>query len=90
MPKVPELNDIREKCYECYRPKKSCMCEYIQRIETNTRFVIIMHPKEFKKTKNNTGRFTHIFLLTAKILFEHGHVESMIKMTFLFLSLWIV
>jgi len=67
MAKTQEIDDIREKCYECYRPKKSCMCEYIQKIETNTRFIIIMHPKEFKKTKNNTGRFTHLSLPNSKI-----------------------
>ena len=43
------------------------MCEYIQKIDTNTRFIIIMHPKEFKKTKNNTGRFTHQSLPNSKI-----------------------
>ena len=67
MSKMLELDEIREKCYECYRPKKSCMCEYIEKIETNTRFIIIMHPKEFKKTKNNTGRFTHQSLPNSKI-----------------------
>jgi len=67
MAKTQEIDDIREKCYECYRPKKTCMCEYIQTIETNTRFIIIMHPKEFKKTKNNTGRFTHQSLTNSKI-----------------------
>ena len=67
MSKSLEVNNIREKCYECYRPKKSCMCDYIEKIETNTKFVIIMHPKEFKKTKNNTGRFTHQSLPNSKI-----------------------
>jgi len=57
----------REKCYDCYRPKKSCMCEYIKKVDTHTRFIIIMHPKEFKKTKNNTGRFTHQSLPNSKI-----------------------
>jgi DTW domain-containing protein YfiP len=52
-------NDTREKCYSCYRPKSSCMCEYINTIKTKTKFVLLMHPKEFKKTKNGTGRFTH-------------------------------
>jgi DTW domain-containing protein YfiP len=64
---MSNITNIREKCYECYRPKKSCMCKYIQKIETNTRFIIIMHPKEFKKTKNNTGRFTHQSLPNSKI-----------------------
>jgi len=49
----------REKCYECYRPKSSCMCSYFEHIKTQTKFIILMHPKEFKKVKNNTGHFTH-------------------------------
>ena len=61
------LNDTREKCYSCYRPKSSCMCEYINKIETNTKFVLLMHPKEFKKTKNGTGRFTHISLPNSSL-----------------------
>jgi len=64
---MSNILNTREKCYKCYRPKKSCMCEYIQKIETNTRFIIIMHPKEFKKTKNNTGRFTHQSLPNSQI-----------------------
>jgi len=64
---MSNILNIREKCYQCYRPKKSCMCEYIQKIETNTRFIIIMHPKEFKKTKNNTGRFTYQSLSNSQI-----------------------
>ena len=49
----------REKCYKCYRPKSSCMCQHFQHIKTQTKFVVLMHPKEFKKVKNNTGHFTH-------------------------------
>ena len=35
------------------------MCEHFEHIQTDTKFVILMHPKEFKKVKNNTGHFTH-------------------------------
>jgi len=64
---IENMNYTREKCYNCYRPESSCMCKYIQPIDTNTRFIIIMHPKEFKKTKNGTGRFTHQSLPNSKI-----------------------
>ncbi|MCD6433367.1 MAG: DTW domain-containing protein [Sulfurimonas sp.] len=57
----------REKCYRCYRPKSSCMCEYIEPIDTQTKFVILMHPKEFKKVKNNTGHFTHLSLHNSEL-----------------------
>ena len=43
------------------------MCKYIEKIETETKFVILMHPKEFKKVKNNTGRFTHLSLPNSEL-----------------------
>jgi len=57
----------REKCYKCYRPKSSCICEYIDSVNTKTKFVILMHPKEFKKVKNNTGFFTHLSLNNSEV-----------------------
>lgn len=57
----------RKVCYCCHRPKSSCMCKYITTIETKTRFVILMHPKEFKKTKNGTGHFTHLSLKNCEL-----------------------
>ena len=62
-----EENNIRITCYKCYRPVSSCMCKYINQIKTNTQFVILMHPKEFRKTKNGTGHFTHLSLENASI-----------------------
>ncbi len=58
----------RETCYNCYRPKSSCMCQYIHKISTNTEFIILMHPKEYRKTKNGTGHLTHISLPNSKIV----------------------
>jgi len=43
------------------------MCEYISAIDTQTKFVILMHPKEFKKVKNNTGFFTHLSLANSEV-----------------------
>lgn len=43
------------------------MCKYVQKVDTNTEFIILMHPKEFKKTKNGTGRFTHLSLPNSKL-----------------------
>ena len=55
-------SENREVCYTCYRPKSSCMCEHIHPLKTRTRFVLLMHPKEFKRTKNGTGHFTRLSL----------------------------
>jgi DTW domain-containing protein YfiP len=43
------------------------MCKYIKPFETDTKFVILMHPKEFKKVKNNTGHFTHLSLKNSEL-----------------------
>lgn len=57
----------REVCYKCYRPKSSCMCSFIDKIDTNTKFVILMHPKEYRKTKNGTGHLTNLSLKNSEI-----------------------
>jgi len=64
---MKEENNTRITCYICYRPVSSCMCKYINKIQTNTQFVILMHPKEFRKTKNGTGHFTHLSLKNSSI-----------------------
>jgi len=38
------------------------MCNEVHKIKTKTKFVILMHPKEFKKVKNGTGHLTHLSL----------------------------
>ncbi len=44
------------------------MCEHINSISTQTKFIILMHPKEFKKVKNNTGFFTHLSLSNSEVI----------------------
>lgn len=62
-----EIENYRTRCYKCYRPQSSCMCKYITPIDTDTQFIILMHPKEFQKTKNGTGYFTSLSLKNSKI-----------------------
>ena len=76
--------NTREKCYNCYRPKSSCMCSHITKIQTNTKFIILMHPKEFRKTKNGTGHFTHLSLPNSQIFIgidfsNHKQINSIIN-----------
>ncbi|MDA7816596.1 DTW domain-containing protein [Sulfurimonas sp.] len=74
----------REKCYKCYRPQSSCMCSYINSFDTDTKFVILMHPKEFKKVKNNTGHFTHQTLKNSELFIgvdfsDHNRINEIIS-----------
>ena len=73
----------RDKCYKCYRPKSSCMCKYIRPIATHTKFIVLMHPKEFKKTKNGTGHLTHLSLPNSELFMgidfsENGRINEII------------
>lgn len=58
----------RSICYQCRRPQSSCMCEYCNSIDTKTKFIILMHPMEYKKVKNGTGRLTHLQLKNSEII----------------------
>jgi len=57
----------RVMCYRCFWPKPLCWCESIQPMDTATRFVFLMHPKEYKQEKAGTGRLTHLCLRNSEI-----------------------
>jgi DTW domain-containing protein YfiP len=57
----------RVMCYRCFWPKPLCWCASIEPMKTQTRFVFLMHPKEFKHEKAATGRLTHLCLAESEI-----------------------
>ncbi len=76
--------ETRESCYNCYRPLKLCLCSSVKPIQTATKFIILMHPKEFKKTKNGTGHLTHLSLPNSELFIDvdftdHNAVNALIK-----------
>ncbi|MBB6459040.1 DTW domain-containing protein [Flammeovirga kamogawensis] len=50
------------------RPSSSCICKHTNSVPTNTRFVILMHPMEYYKEKNGTGRMTKLQLENSEII----------------------
>lgn len=53
-------------------------------METRTRFVFLMHPKEFKQEKAATGRLTHLCLLRSEVHMgigfdEHEDVQALLN-----------
>jgi DTW domain-containing protein YfiP len=54
-------------CYKCYWPTPLCWCGSITPMATRTKFVILMHPYEFKRIKANTGRLTHLCLADSEV-----------------------
>lgn len=57
----------RETCYRCFWPKSLCWCPSLRPMATRTRFVFLMHPKEYKYEKAATGRLTHLCLANSEI-----------------------
>ncbi len=67
---------MRVTCYRCFWPQTLCWCRTITPIETRTRFVLLMHPKEFKQEKAATGRLTHLCLAQSEIRCGIGFDED--------------
>lgn len=53
-------------CYRCFWPREHCWCSSLQAMPTRTRFVFLMHPKEFKEEKAGTGRLTQLCLANSE------------------------
>jgi DTW domain-containing protein YfiP len=74
---------MRVTCYRCFWPQPLCWCASITPMETRTRFVFLMHPKEFKHEKAATGRLTHLCLARSEIHMgigfdAHAEVQALI------------
>jgi DTW domain-containing protein YfiP len=74
---------MRETCYRCFWPKPLCWCGSIVPMPTRTRFVFLMHPKEFKQEKAATGRLTHLCLPNSAVHMgiafdDHAEVQALL------------
>lgn len=63
-------------CLGCRRRLLTCVCAYLKPFQTDSRFIILMHPMEFKKEKVGTGRFSHLILKNSEILVDVGFDEN--------------
>ncbi len=63
-------------CLNCRRRLRTCVCQYLRPFKTDSRFIILMHPMEFKKEKVGTGRFSHLILENSEILVDVGFDEN--------------
>lgn len=75
---------MRPMCYRCFWPQALCWCGSITPMATRTRFVFLMHPKEFKEEKAATGRLTHLCLANSEVRMglefdAHDEVQALIR-----------
>lgn len=66
----------RGTCPGCYRPANACLCEHLVTLPTRTRFVLLMHPMEFKREKAATGKLSHACLPNSEIIWEENFTEN--------------
>lgn len=71
-----ENKQILNLCLTCRRRLLTCVCEHLRPFETRSRFVILMHPMEFKKEKVGTGRFSHLILKNSEIIVDLGFDQN--------------
>jgi DTW domain-containing protein YfiP len=62
----------REMCYRCFWPKTLCWCDRLRPMATRTKFVFLMHPKEWKEQRTGTGRLTHLCLADSELIMGVG------------------
>ncbi len=75
---------MRVMCYRCFWPEPLCWCGSLRPMPTRTRFVFLMHPKEFKQEKAGTGRLTHLCLPNSEIQVgigfdDHEPVQTLLR-----------
>ncbi|HEX2860753.1 MAG TPA: tRNA-uridine aminocarboxypropyltransferase [Lacunisphaera sp.] len=71
-------------CYRCFWPASLCWCGSLHPMPTRTRFVFLLHPKEYKEEKAGTGRLTHLCLPNSELHMglgfeEHGRVRALLS-----------
>ncbi len=71
-------------CYRCFWPQALCWCPSLLPLATRTRFVFLMHPKEFKEEKAGTGRLTQLCLPNSELHMgkgfdEHESVQALLR-----------
>lgn len=63
-------------CLTCRRRNLTCVCDKLKPFNTDSRFIILMHPMEYKKEKVGTGRFTHLILKNSEVLVDVSFDEN--------------
>lgn len=71
-----ESDRVMNLCLKCRRRLLTCICQHLKPFKTYSRFIILMHPMEFKKEKVGTGRFSHLILENSQIFVDINFDEN--------------
>jgi len=64
-------NEVRKRCYQCFRPVSLCFCEAIPRIDNRTDVLILQHVGE-RFHPFNTGRIVRKALRRCRLISGHN------------------
>ena len=64
-------NEVRERCYQCFRPMPLCFCEAIPRIDNRTDVLILQHVGE-RFHPFNTARIVQKALRRCQLIADHN------------------
>jgi len=72
------------KCYKCFRPLKTCYCSSLTPVDTGSKFVFLMHPKEAYRQKTGTGRLAALSIVDSEIIIgidftHHNRLNALIS-----------
>jgi DTW domain-containing protein YfiP len=72
---APPTMRYRDLCRACNRSRATCFCKYVNSFKTRAQFLILMHPKEFKRQRTGTGRVTALSLINSTIFVGDNFAE---------------
>lgn len=62
-----QLIQYRNLCTKCLQPEFGCYCAYLEKFDPKIKFVILIHPIEFKR-RIATGRMSHLCLENSEFI----------------------
>lgn len=70
-----ELPQYRNLCVTCLQPDFSCYCQFVQKVNPNIKFVILIHPIEFRR-RIATGRMAHLSLENSLLVMGQDYTNN--------------
>ena len=70
--KNPPIENVRQRCYSCYRPKYACFCDAIPQVANQTKLLILQHRKE-RTHPFNSARIVDRALQNSELIVGRNH-----------------
>jgi len=67
--------EFRKNCPYCKRPEQFCYCQQIRKIDSQIKFVILIHPVEARR-KIATGRMAHLCLSNSVLICGYDFTDN--------------